>query len=572
MTLRVPALLLALAVVVAACTGDGGNEAGDGGDPPGGRSPTPAPSEPSESDAPASPVEPAPEVLEDAACAMPHEQLVRVWRGTDQERSGQIAIVPQEPNFLGSNFPHSGPWDYLQDVPLFWLGPGIIPALGAVDRAATLADVAPTQGRLLGFPFDAPDGRPLPEIPAPATPPALIVTLVWDAGGMSVLDEFPDAWPVLRSLIDDGVWYEHASVGSSPSITPATHATIGTGAYPMRTGQTDAEFRLGPDLVRAGALGPVLLMEPTLGDLYDRALGNEPLVGALASVTWHLNMASHGALWGGGDRDIAVLRVPAAADNEGAEGTIWNLQGKNTPFFAFPEYVNDLPPLSSYTEEVDREDGALDGRWRDNSIEQYEEGWATPARIPYQGRMVEEVIAREGFGDDDVPDLLFVNFKAIDHVSHIWSVNSPEMQDTLRWQDRDLGRFVEFLDAEVGEGRWVLALTADHGAQFDPEVSGAFQVTPGQLEEDLVAAFPSSTDQPVFQAVRTSQIYVNETTMRASGYTFEEIARFVLAYTKQQGATDPSAVPADELDDPVFAAAIPIASLPALECRPEARA
>ncbi len=264
--------------------------------------------------------------------------------------------------------------------------------------------------------------------------------------------------------------------------------------------------------MRAGALGPVLMMQPTLADLYDRAMDNEPLVGALASVTWHLNMASHGALWGGGDKDIAVLRTPTSPEgfNEGAEGTIWNLQGRYEPFYAFPEYVNDLPPLSSYTDEVDRADGALDGNWRDNSIEQYELGWATPARIPYQGRMVEEVIAQEGFGDDDVPDLLFVNFKAIDHVSHIWSVNSPEMQDTLQQQDADLGRFVRFLDDEVGRGRWVLVLTADHGAQFDPAVSGAFQVTPTQLEADLNAAFPAEGGGSVFLAVRTSQIYVDE--------------------------------------------------------------
>ena len=50
---------------------------------------------------------------------------------------------------------------------------------------------------------------------------------------------------MLKSLIPKGIWYEHASVGSSPSITPATHATIGTGAYPRTTGQVDAEFRVG---------------------------------------------------------------------------------------------------------------------------------------------------------------------------------------------------------------------------------------------------------------------------------------------------------------------------------------
>jgi hypothetical protein len=511
-------------------------------------------------------------VLAEAACAMPYEYLVRVWRGTDPSRSGQILLVPQEPNFLGSNFPHSGPWDYLQDVPLFWYGPGIIPAIGEVDRPVTIADIAPTQAKLLDFDFPPVDGRPLPEIDAPQRSPKLIVTLVWDAGGMSLLDEFPDDWPELRSLIPDGVWYANADVGSSPSITPATHATIGTGDFPMHTGQTDAEFFLGEDLVRAGALGPVLMMEPTLGDLYDRAMDNEPLVGNLSSVTWHLNMTSHGALWGGGDKDIAVLRTPIEADNEGAEGTIWNLQGKNQPYFEFPSYVNDLPPLSSFVEEVDREDGALDGKWRDNSIEQYEKGWATPARIPYQEAMIEEVISREGFGADEVPDLLFINFKAIDHVSHIWSVNSPEMQDTLRWQDEYLGRFVDFLDRQVGRGQYVLVLTADHGAQFDPEVSGAFQVTPGQLAQDLEAAFPSSTEESVFEAVRTSQIYLNEDAMLASGYTAEQIAQFVLDYTKAQGAPGgPSEVPEAERDDRFFAAAILTSQLPDLTCLPEAR-
>lgn len=563
MTRRLVALLALLSLVMVACTGGTGDRERPRATRSGSRSAT---GESTGGDR-------VMDELEDAACAIPHEQLVRVWNGTDPERSGQIVFVPEEPNFVGSNFPHSGPWDYLQDVPMFFYGPGIVPALGEVDRPVTIADIAPTQAALLGFDgFHALDGAALPEIPTPTTPPKLIVTYVWDAGGRSVLDEFPEEHANLTRLIPHGVWYEHATVGSSPSITPATHATIGTGDFPRHTGQTDAEFRLGDGLVRAGQLGPVLMMEPTLGDLYDRAMDNEPLVGILASVTWHLNMGSHGALWGGGDRDVAVLRVPTDADNEGAEGTQWNLQGKNQPFYELPPYVNDLPPLSSYTEAVDREDGALDGRWRENSIEQYEQGWATPARIPYQTAMVEAVIEREGFGRDPVPDLLFINSKAIDHVSHIWSVNSPEMADTLRWQDEDLGRFVDFLDERVGEGNYVLILTADHGAQYDPKVSGAFQVTPGQLGADLEAAFPSSTEASVFLAVRTSQVYLDEDAMAASGYTEGEIARFILDYTKEQGAPDPGIVPSGQLDDRVMSMALPIRSLDRLSCLPEARA
>jgi hypothetical protein len=146
------------------------------------------------------------------------------------------------------------------------------------------------------------------------------------------------------------------------------------------------------------------------------------------------------------------------------------------------------------------------------------------------------------------------------------------MEDTLRAQDEDLGRFVEFLDEEVGPGRWALVLTADHGAQYDPAVSGAFQVTPTELERDLNAAFPSVTDTSVFEAVRTSQLYVNEAPMRESGYSLEQIAGFVLRYTKGEGHPDgPEAVPEAERADPVFDAAFPISVLPNLGCLPEAR-
>jgi hypothetical protein len=140
------------------------------------------------------------------------------------------------------------------------------------------------------------------------------------------------------------------------------------------------------------------------------------------------------------------------------------------------------------------------------------------------------------------------------------------MRDTLLWQDEELGHFVRFLDAEVGEGRWVLALTADHGTQYDPAVSGAFQVSPRELHRDLATAFPSATRKSVFMAVRTSQVFVNEAAMEASGYTFEQIALFLHEYTKEQGASDPSTVPPSELDDRVFSAAFPIDMMPGLGC------
>jgi hypothetical protein len=282
-------------------------------------------------------------------------------------------------------------------------------------------------------------------------------------------------------------------------------------------------------------------------------------------------MEGHGSMWGGGDKDIAVLRTPTGGGNEGSEGTSWNLPKQEVSYFSFPSYVNTLPSLSTYTPALDRADGKIDGKWGQDSIAQLENGWATPARVPYQTRMIEEVIRREGFGVDDVPDLLFVNYKIIDHISHLFSTNSPEMRDTLKWQDAGLSDLVDFLNVEVGAGRWAMVVTADHGAQFDPRVSGAFQVTPGQLEGDLKAAFPSRTGTPVILAVRTSYIFVNRDSMLANGDTLEQISQFLLDYTKAQGAANPDTVRAPERDDRVFAAAFPASILPNLRCLPEAR-
>ena len=114
-----------------------------------------------------------------------------------------------------------------------------------------------------------------------------------------------------------------------------------------------------------------------------------------------------------------------------------------------PGFQNDIDAL-------DRADGKQDGKWRANDIDQLQHGFDTPARTVYQERVVETVVKNEGFGADDTPDLLYLNFKEIDYVGHVWSMNSPEMTDAVRYQDEALKRFVPFLDQQVGKGNWAM--------------------------------------------------------------------------------------------------------------------
>ena len=521
------------------------------------------------------------ERLRAKACRVPLELLVRAAHGHRADRSGDIDILPAEPDFVGhGGLPHSGPWDYVGKVPMLWYGPGYIRAQGSVPRTVTLADIAPTQGALVRYPFAAPDGEVMhealvPEAERPDEPPRLVVVVVWDGAGRNVLSTWPNAWPELTKLIDGGTWYEHAEVGSSPPSTAQIHATIGTGAFSKHHGLVAHQFRIGNRLATPWEAGPAYLMLPTFADLYDRANGNRPLVGTLATVAIQLGMMGHGSFWGGGDQDIAVLRELEGAATLGAEGLSWNLTKPVQPYYRVPSYVNDLPPITEYYDEVDLLDGRADGMWHELHLSEanVEEALRTPARIPWQTRLVQEVIDREGFGADDTPDLLFVNYKLIDEVGHQDSMNSVQMRDSVRSQDADLPELVDMLNDQVGEGRWVMALTADHGHTPDPTVTDATVISPILVADAIQARFDHDGDDVrIVEFTQPTHVFIDRDELREQGATLEEVAAYLLTLTKGQLQSPDFPAPLGVEDEPAFLAAYPSAMLEDLPCVQDALA
>ena len=518
-----------------------------------------------------------------AACRIPQEELVRTMKGLRLDHSGDIQLFTAEPDYVGSELPHIAPFDYIQEVPMFWYGPGYIKAQGAVKQPAETPDIAPTQADLLGFDaFDPPDGRVLTEALEPAsvrqTPPKLIVTYVWDASGMVVLDRWKKNWPYLRSLIPEGTWYDKATIASSPASTAQIHAEMGTGAYPRNHGVVGHHYRIGQEHVSPWRGVPTMPILPTLADLWDRANGNEPKIALSGTVGIHLGMASHGSLWGGGDKDIAILREPDGALSLGVEGVQWRLTANVAPFFEFPSYANELPGIETYFDETDMLDGKKDKKWHDQplSLDDPETlaGFETPARIPYQQKLVEEVIKREGMGQDDVTDMLMVNNKLIDSLAHIGrGLDGVEMGDAVATQDAYLKRFIAFLNQEVGEGQWAMVLTADHGATPYPTTSGAFVVSPGKIASMIQTEFDKDDDDtpivggdlPTSGFVQPTQVFLNRAELEDNHATVEDVAKFIMTMTKQETwqtwAPDPG-----DAKDRAFSAAIPADMMAGLPC------
>jgi hypothetical protein len=492
-------------------------------------------------------------------CALSADQVRRIRHGYFAGASGDVQIVPAAPHYFSANRTHAGPWDYLQEVPLLFYGPGHITATGSVGGHATVADIAPTLAEHLGFTFRASDGRALdPALPGPGTaPPRLVVVVVWDGGGRNVLARYPHAWPNLSRLIEGGVWFQRATIDTSPSVTAPVHATIGTGAYPSIHGRVGNQVFARPETPGEDPRG---LLVPTLADAWDRANGNAAVVGMAGLRTWHLGMMGDGAYAEGGDRDPAVL-----LDEETAT---WGLPPAFRTPYRFPPYAASTPGLERELTLLDQQDGEQDRAWMGEPVlDDPLNVIATPAFTHWQSRLLERLIPREAFGADDLADLLFVNVKQIDLVGHRWSMDSPQARAVVQASDEALGAMVGMLDRFVGEGEWVLALTADHGSTPPARVSGGWVIDQGRFLTDIRRRFDrDGDDRSIVASASATQLWLDGGELAQEGIGAGDVAAFVAAYTIGQNARDPSGLPAGRGSVRLFQAAFPSTVLEAAAC------
>ena len=263
-----------------------------------------------------------------------------------------------------------------------------------------------------------------------------------------------------------------------------------------------------------------------------------------------------------------MLREDEDSGTGGDEGRTWELTEPMRAAFHLPDYVDDVPGFDADVAALDQSDGALDGNWHQYPLDALDDGFQTPARAPYQTRIVESVVEREGFGLDDVPDLLYVNLKAIDSVGHIFSADGHQMGETVRWHDDALAELVGWLDDRVGSGRWAMVLTADHGAQRDPERTGALSIGVDHITHYLDGQFADRTNgASIVRRVRPTQIWLRNDVLSAAGISEEDVAAALRTVTLADLAGD---VPyQDDPETPAFATAFPSSTIQRLGCLPK---
>jgi arylsulfatase A-like enzyme len=463
-----------------------------------------------------------------------------------------LSLVPQDPRTS-----HASVWMYLERVPLVVYAPGRVVPSDSAERI-TLADIAPTIARLIGFdgwPTER-GGRPISRIAPPAAPPRIVVTFVIDGGGWNVLDHWAGRWPTLRRLMNEGATFRNAIHGSFPAVTACAHATIGTGTYPSEHGITGHNIRDGRVVRKAygepGRANPGDILVPTLADLWADATG--AWVGEIGYQIWHLGMLGYGGRHRqDGDRPVAVFW------HEQAEGGGW--QPQNPDLFRMPQGAPGPDVFERHR--ADFSDPGWDPQF---APQRRQSPCCSPPVVRYQGDLIDATLRNEPIAETGTTGLLFVNFKSPDYTGHVYNMFSRWEGLILEEVDAQLARLVATLE-ELYPDEYALIVTADHGQCPLPDAVGGVRLDPIQLGEEIERGFGGGPFA-VVQNVVPSEVYLHKDVLWDHGATVEDVAAFLKDYRYRQniGPYVPrSAVEQDLLDRKEFAAVFATSFLETLE-------
>lgn len=169
-----------------------------------------------------------------------------------------------------------------------------------------------------------------------------------------------------------------------------------------------------------------------------------------------------------------------------------------------------------------------------------------------------EALRELWLGADDTTDVLVIGLSACDFVGHAFGPRSREVTDLLLRTDRALGRFLERLDEEVGRGRWVAALSADHGVCELPEELrrrgvNAFRLGPGaprEAAERMRVTLEEEFARDLIQGVDLDGLRLSSRQVRAAGLDLRAVRRRARELYLEQAGFVERAFTLDELTEP----------------------
>ena len=279
--------------------------------------------------------------------------------------------------------------------------------------------------------------------------PKLVVGIAVDQMRWDYLGRYYDKFGEdgLKRLIKKGYSCDNCLINYLPTITAIGHTSIYTGTTPAFHGICGNSFYVNgkkisscddPNVKTVGsdkkdASSPVNLLSSTIGD----------------ELRLHTDFKS---------KVISVSYKDRAAilpGGRGANAAYW-LDTKNGQFITSTWYMEELPQYAKAVNADMKKNKELAKVGKDVGF------------YPLCGHLITDMaiasLKGENLGKGEDTDMLCISYSQTDVIGHEWSTRGEHTDEAYLELDKDIARLLKALDEQVGEGNYLLFLTADHGA------------------------------------------------------------------------------------------------------------
>ncbi len=403
--------------------------------------------------------------------------------------------------------------------------------------------------------------------------PKLIVGIVVDQMRWDYLYKFYSLYSEtggFKKMLSQGFSCENTLIPYTPTVTAAGHTSIYTGSVPAVNGiigniwydqlknkivycaDDDTARTIGADDA-SGKMSPRNLAVTTITDELRLATG-------FSSKVIGLSLKDRGAIFPAGHLANAAYWYNPA----------------NGKFISSSYYMNDLPAWINSFNSRNLPDSLFSLNWNLSLSRDVYLQYCGADDQPYERRpfgedqkqfpytlsafakndygkisltphgntlleaLAETAILNERLGKNANTDFLTVSFSAPDYIGHTFGSESWEQLDNYIKLDSLLGKFLSFLDGQVGTGNYLVFLSADHGVATSPGFAKLHRLPGGSFNE---TSFMNSIKQlmlvkykspDIIKGLYEDQILLNHLVIDSLQADESEITGSIIAFSEKR--------------------------------------
>ena len=362
--------------------------------------------------------------------------------------------------------------------------------------------------------------------------PKLVVGIVVDQMRWDYLSRYYDQFQEdgFKRLISKGYSCDNCLINYVPTVTSIGHTSVYTGTTPAFHGICGNDFFIdddpiyccgdktvdpvGTDNRKRGCMSPRNLLSTTIGD----------------QIRLHTDFRSK--VVGVSYKDRAAI-LPAGRSSDHA---YW-LDTDHGQFITSTYYRTELPDWAkAYNKELKKN-------------KELQKVGKDVGSYPLCGHITTDMaiaaLKGEQLGKGEVTDMLCVSYSQTDVIGHAWGTRGERTDEAYLELDKDIARLLKAFDEQVGEGNYLLFLTADHGGAHNFKYMTDHQLNGGawdfsqnllnnQLETYLKERFGSTVDLSIINGLNGYRFYLNHGKIKALGLDLQQVKDALIAYCSEQ--------------------------------------